>query len=76
MDLKEFTDKVFIGSIDIMKSDDWKWPTLWDTERKIKFLTDSLNYAKENEFWEQAAIIRDVTTKEKEAGTISGSIEE
>jgi hypothetical protein len=76
MDLKEFTDKVFIGSIDIMKSDDWKWPALWDTERKIKFLTDSLNYAKENEFWEQAAIIRDVTTKEKEAGTISGSIEE
>ena len=76
MDLKEFTDKVFIGSIDIMKSDDWKWPTLWDTERKMKFLTDSLNYAKENEFWEQAAIIRDVTTKEKEAGTISGSIEE
>ena len=76
MDLKEFTDKVFIGSIDIMKSDDWKWPTLWDTERIIKFLTDSLNYAKENEFWEQAAIIRDVTTKEKEAGTISGSIEE
>ena len=31
-----------------------------------------LNYAKENEFWEQAAIIRDVTEEiNKEAGTVS-----
>jgi len=76
MDLKNFTDKVFIGSIDIMKTDEWMWPKSWDADRIKKFLTDSLNYAKENEFWEQAAIIRDVTRKEEEAGTISGSIDQ
>ena len=77
MDLKEFTDKIFIGSIDIMKTDEWTWPAKWDLDRKIKFLTDSLNYAKENEFWEQAAIIRDVTTEiEKETRSVSGNTEE
>ena len=76
MNLREFTDKIFIGSVNIMKTDEWQWPTKWDYDRKIKFLTDSLNYAKENEFWEQAAIIRDVTTEiEKETRSVSGSTE-
>lgn len=77
MDLREFTDKIFIGSVNIMKTDEWQWPTKWDYDRKIKFLTDLLNYAKENEFWEQAAVIRDVTTEiEKETGSVSGNTEE
>ena len=76
MNLREFTDKIFIGSVNIMKTDEWQWPTKWDYDRKIKFLTDSLNYAKENEFWEQAAIIRDVTKEiEKETRSVSGSTE-
>jgi len=77
MDLKDFTNKIFMGSIDIMKTEEWHWPNKWDKDRKLKFLTDSLNYAKENEFWEQAAIIRDVTKEiEKETWSVSGSTEE
>jgi protein-arginine kinase activator protein McsA len=77
MDLKNFTDKIFIGSVNIMKTDEWKWPDKWEHDRKIKFLTDLLNYAKENEFWEQAAVIRDVTTEiEKETRSVSGNTEE
>ena len=77
MDLKNFTDKIFMGSVNIMKTDEWKWPTKWEYDRKMKFLTDLLNYAKENEFWEQAAIIRDVTTEiEKETGSVSSNTEE
>lgn len=77
MDLKNFTDKIFMGSVDIMKTDEWHWPEKWEYDRKIKFLTDLLNYAKENEFWEQAAIIRDVTTEiEKETRSVSSNTEE
>jgi len=77
MDLKNFTDKIFIGSVNIMKTDEWKWPNRWGRDRKKEFLTDLLNYAKENEFWEQAAVIRDVTTEiEKETGPVSSNTEE
>lgn len=72
MDTKEILDKIFIGSINIMKTNDWEWPENWDTARKLQFLNDSLNYAKQYEFWEQAAIIRDVTEEiNKQAGTVS-----
>ena len=77
MDLKNFTEKIFIGSVNIMQTDEWKWPNRWGHDRKMKFLTDLLNYAKENEFWEQAAVIRDVTTEiEKETGSVSSNTEE
>lgn len=74
MKLDNYIQQVFIGSINIMKTDDWQWPDHWDESRKLKFLNDSLNYASENEFWEQAAIIRDVTKKVKEntSGAVSG----
>jgi hypothetical protein len=74
MDLKNYINQVFIGSINVMKTDDWKWPVTWDTEHKLRFLNDSLNYAKQNEFWEQAAIIRDVkeTIAKDTPGAISG----
>ena len=59
-----------------MGSNDWEWPSRWDTERKLNFLNDSLNYANDNEFFEQSAIIRDVTKKVKdEEGSISGNAE-
>ena len=60
-----------------MKTDDWEWPDKWDTEHKLRFLNDSLNYAKQYEFWEQAAIIRDVTEAiKKETGSVSDHIKE
>lgn len=64
---KNFIDKLFIESINIMKTDKWEWPDKWTDERKEKFLNDSLTYAETNEFYEQCAIIRDVkeTTKNK-----------
>ena len=77
MELINYIDKIFIGSINVMKTDDWQWPASWDTEHKLRFLNDSLNYAKQNEFWEQAAIIRDVKEKiNKEAGTVSDNTEQ
>jgi protein-arginine kinase activator protein McsA len=74
--LQNFIKEVFRKSIDIMGSNDWEWPSRWDTERKLNFLNDSLNYANDNEFFEQSAIIRDVTKKVKdEEGSISGNAE-
>jgi len=74
MDAKEILDRVFIGSINIMKTDDWEWPENWSDSRKLQFLNDSLNYAKQYEFWEQAAIIRDVTEAiKKETGSVSSN---
>jgi hypothetical protein len=36
-----------------------------------------MNYAKQNEFWEQAAIIRDVKEKiDEEAGSVSSDTDE
>jgi len=55
-----------------MKTGEWQWPMHWDDIRKVNFLNESLNYAIENEFWEQAATIRDV--KEKINTESSGSI--
>lgn len=76
METKNFIDNVFVKSINIMATNKWQWPERWDVDRKIRFLTDSLNYAKENEFWEQAAIIRDVKEKiNEEKGSISSSID-
>ena len=60
-----------------MATGKWEWPDQWDADRKLRFLNDSLNYAKTNEFWEQAAIIRDVTEKiNKETGSTSSNVDE
>jgi protein-arginine kinase activator protein McsA len=74
MNLDNYIQEVFIGSINIMKTDKWHWPSNWDEHRKLKFLNDSLSYASENEFWEQAAIIRDVkeTITKDSPGAVSG----
>ena len=63
MSLDNYIQRIFIGSINVMKTDTWKWPSHWDEQQKLNFLNDSLSYASENEFWEQAAIIRDVKEK-------------
>jgi protein-arginine kinase activator protein McsA len=55
-----FVEKLFIQSINHMKTDNWEWPVSWDAERKEKFLDESLEYAIELELYEQCAIIRDV----------------
>lgn len=75
MKLENYIHQVFISSINIMETDTWQWPDHWDDSRKLKFLNDSLNYASENEFWEQAAIIRDVTEKIKKdtSGSVSSN---
>jgi hypothetical protein len=57
---KNFLDNLFIDSINIMKSNDWKWPSTWDSTRISKFLNESLLYAEKNEYYEQCSIIRDV----------------
>jgi len=57
---------LFVESINVMTGDEWHWPGHWDGARILEFLNNSLEYAIENEFWEQAAIIRDVK-KEFEA---------
>ena len=76
MEAKNFIDNVFLKSINVMATNKWEWPNNWNDNRKLQFLNDSLNYAKQNEFWEQAAIIRDVTEEiNKEKGSISSSID-
>lgn len=57
---ENFIQELFCRSINVMKTDEWKWPDHWDTGRKLRFLNDSMNYAAQHEYWEQAAIIRDV----------------
>ena len=57
---KNFVDHLFKESINVMAGDEWSWPSHWDRSRQLQFLSNSLDYAVENEFWEQAAIIRDV----------------
>ena len=57
---ENFITRLFVDSINVMKTDDWGWPDTWDLERKIKFLDDSLQYAEKRELYEQCAIIRDV----------------
>ena len=77
METKNFIDAVFMKSINIMATDNWVWPDQWDMTRKLRFLNDTMNYAKQNEFWEQAAIIRDVKEKiDKETGTVSSDTDE
>lgn len=77
METKNFIETLFIKSINIMSTGKWEWPEQWDNDRKLRFLNDSLNYAKTNEFWEQAAIIRDVTEKiNNEKGSVSGDADE
>jgi hypothetical protein len=74
METNNFIENLFIKSINVMKTGKWQWPDHWNDFRKIQFLTDSLNYAKQNEFWEQAAILRDVKKSiEEETGTVSGN---
>jgi len=67
-----FIEQLFCKSINVMKTNQWEWPHHWNSIKKLNFLDESLNYAIENEFWEQAAIIRDVKEKINREG--SGSI--
>jgi len=55
-----YVSELFIRSIDHMKTNDWEWPDHWDINRKQKFLSESLQYAEEQELYEQCIIIRDV----------------
>jgi len=75
METKNFIDAIFLRSINIMATNKWEWPDTWTNNRKLQFLNDSLNYAKQNEFWEQAAIIRDVKEEIDKEGSISSSID-
>jgi hypothetical protein len=58
-------NEVFIQSVNAMRDATWEWPSNWDINIKYAFINSTLNYAIENEYWEQAAILRDVKTKIK-----------
>jgi hypothetical protein len=55
-----FIERLFVESINVMATDKWEWPEHWDTDRRLKFLNESLRFAEAREFFEQCAIIRDV----------------
>lgn len=55
-----FIERLFIESINIMATNQWDWPDHWDSERRLKFLNESLRFAEDRELFEQCAIIRDV----------------
>jgi hypothetical protein len=57
---ENFIDKLLIQSINLMKTNNWKWPKQWDDERKLRFLNQCMSYAEQHEFFEQCAIIRDI----------------
>ena len=57
---QNFIERLFIDSINVMATGEWEWPDLWDKERRLRFLNESLRYATERELYEQCAIIRDV----------------
>ena len=57
---KNFIEQLFIDSINIMATNEWEWPELWDKNRRLRFLNESLRYATDRELYEQCAIIRDV----------------
>lgn len=57
---ENFINKLLVASINHMKTASWEWPKHWDTDRRKRFLEQCLQYATENEFYEQCAIIRDV----------------
>ena len=73
-----YIQQLFCRSINVMKTDEWIWPDHWDQDRKLRFLNDSLNFAAQHEFWEQAAIIRDLqkTFNNEQDGTVSGSVKQ
>ena len=57
---ENFIKQLFIKSIDLLQGADWEWPDHWDTKRKIEFLDSSLEWALQEELYEQCTIIRDV----------------
>lgn len=60
MDNTNYIELLFKESINVMSGDTWQWPDHWDSNRQLQFLNNSLEYAIKNEYWEQAAIIRDI----------------
>ena len=66
--MDNYVELLFKESINVMAGNDWQWPDRWDSTRRLQFLNNSLEYSIKNEYWEQAAIIRDVL-KEFNAGT-------
>jgi hypothetical protein len=55
-----FIERLFVESINIMATDKWDWPDHWDTERRMKFINESLRFAEDRELFEQCVILRDV----------------
>ena len=43
--------------IDSMRTSRVDWPVHWDSEQKVKFLDDCLQWLEENELYEQCEII-------------------
>jgi hypothetical protein len=55
-----FIERLFVESINVMATDKWDWPDHWDTERRMKFINESLRFAEDRELFEQCVILRDV----------------
>jgi hypothetical protein len=63
MSVENQFNEVFTRAVNAMCDHTWTWPENWDINIKNEFIELTLNYAIENEYWEQAAILRDVKTK-------------
>lgn len=70
---ENFLDKVLIMSINHMKNNSWTWPDAWDDQRIRRFLTNCMEYAENNELYEQCAIIRDVQAKFETTGSVGSN---
>lgn len=63
MNMENLILNLFVNSVNIMRTDNWKWPDEWTIDRKIKFLSESLSYAEKHELYEQCSILRDAKNK-------------
>jgi hypothetical protein len=57
---ENFIKQLFIRSVNLMKDTEFEWPDHWDTKRKIEFLDSSLEWAVQEELYEQCTVLRDV----------------
>lgn len=57
---ENFIKQLFIRSVNLMKDTEFEWPDHWDIKRKIEFLDTSLEWAIQEELYEQCTILRDV----------------
>lgn len=58
--IDNFIDQAIKESIDLMSTEEWSWPPLWDSEKRHKFIDQCMAFAEKREYYEQCAVLRDV----------------